>query len=107
MTAVELFGRFSSKLFLTRCPQLLPNDWQNCYETYWSVRLSYWDVHIVSNLFWGKYYTSDGCLNLGMFQKNGLKCCLQHLINDFQDCNEIQWSVRLSYLGKICISEGC
>ena len=46
--AVEL-GYFSAKLGRMRCPQLLLNDLQGCYETKWSVRLPYGDVHIVRN----------------------------------------------------------
>ena len=47
MTAVGLL-RFSTN------PGSDLNHVQDCYETWWHVKLPYWDVHIVRNLCLGK-----------------------------------------------------
>ena len=43
------YNRFSAKLSLMRCPQLLLKNLHDCYEIQWSVTLPYGDVHIVSS----------------------------------------------------------
>ena len=44
---------FSANLCLMCWPQLLNNDFQDCSETQWNVRLPYEDVHIARNLYLG------------------------------------------------------
>ena len=47
--------RISGKLGLIRFPQLVHNNLQDCYETLWSDRLLYGDVHIIKNLCLDKH----------------------------------------------------
>ena len=67
MMAVDL-RRFLAELGLKHCPQPLLNDLQGCYETQWSVRLPYGDVHIARNLCLDKNFRNDGCLTYEFFQ---------------------------------------
>ena len=47
----EVTATFSAKLGLMHCLQLLLNNLQDCYETWWGVKLPYGDVYIVRNSY--------------------------------------------------------
>ena len=62
MMAAELSHYFFAKLRL--------NDLQDCYETQWSVKLPYGNVHTVRNLCLNKNCRNNDGWNFGIFQHN-------------------------------------